>query len=176
MNPLKRLVDKTYQDRLKTTLGDSARLEAVYGSRFWNEPDSEKLRAFCVTAAHTLKSSISQVNLITADGQHAIASYGLEEGTTLELDFSVCQHTVGVGETLNAGNMEEVPILCDLKAVTEDGIIAYLGVPLIDRNGYILGAFCVADYTPRDWTDLDVLMMSHLSSAIMNMHETGRFA
>lgn len=44
MNALKQIVQRHYQDRLKTTLAHPARLEAVYGSRFWTQPDREKLR------------------------------------------------------------------------------------------------------------------------------------
>ncbi len=175
-NPLEQIVEQRYREQLLTTLQNPKRLEAVYGSKFWQEPQVEKLRQFCVTAAKTLDTPISQISLITNTTQRAVAAYGLEDGTDSSLDFSVCQHTVGhkaiYDETdFNIVDANKIPLLCNLRSVTENGIKSYLGVPLIDKNSQIIGAFCVADYKERNWDETDVLMLAHLSTALITMHE-----
>lgn len=175
MNALKQIVQTHYRDRLKTTLADPTRLEAVYGSRFWTQPDREKLRQFCITASTTLNAPVAQVSLVTDSEQVIVAAVGKEDARAESLDFSVCQHTVGVGMSLNVNDLRHQVVLCDLKSVTDQGLVAYLGVPLLDRNGNILGAFCAADFEERSWSDMDVTMLTHLASALVAMHEGGRF-
>jgi diguanylate cyclase (GGDEF)-like protein/PAS domain S-box-containing protein len=43
--------------------------------------------------------------------------------------------------------------------VSDAGVVAYLGVPLVTATGHVRGSLCVADTEPRAWTadDLDVL-------------------
>lgn len=55
-----------------------------------------------------------------------------------------------------------------LSAVAQaaDGTMgAYLGVPLVGRDGHALGALCVTDARPRDWTDGDVALLGDLAAA-----------
>jgi PAS domain S-box-containing protein len=44
--------------------------------------------------------------------------------------------------------------------------VAYLGVPLLGLDGEILGAICVTDTTPRDWSEDDIETLSVLSQAV----------
>ena len=172
---LREIVEDHYRNRLTGKLADPERLEAVYSSRFWQQPHHFKVHDFCNTAAHALHAPIAQISLITANSQFVVASYGkgVEDGIHEELDFSVCQHTVGIAETINVANLREYPVLCDLKAVTEGGIVAYLGVPLVTKDENVIGAFCVADKEEREWTEGDVTMLTQLAWALVAMHEYG---
>jgi transcriptional regulator with GAF, ATPase, and Fis domain len=75
------------------------------------------------------------------------------------LDFSFCKHVVASGEPFVVTDARKHPLVRDNKAV-ENGVIAYAGVPF-QSSGQTLGALCVVDSQPRDWSedDLDTLKM-----------------
>ena len=49
-------------------------------------------------------------------------------------------------------------------AVTELGVAAYAGAPLITADGHCLGTISVLDWEPRDWTDEQVAMLQDLAA------------
>jgi phosphoserine phosphatase RsbU/P len=46
-----------------------------------------------------------------------------------------------------------------------DGMVAWAGVPLRDPDGRIVGALCVADRRPRQWTGLEIGLLRDLADA-----------
>src|SRR5205823_4438880 len=55
----------------------------------------------------------------------------------------------------------------DNLAVTEIGVVAYAGVPLVTSEGFALGSLCAIDTRPHEWTDDDVTILEDLSAAVM---------
>jgi PAS domain S-box-containing protein len=62
----------------------------------------------------------------------------------------------------------EHPLLHDSPTIGELGQVAYLGVPLLSFDGFVLGSFSVLDIRPRAWTPADVEAMETLAAAAMN--------
>ncbi|QCB95209.1 GAF domain-containing protein [Cellulomonas shaoxiangyii] len=50
-------------------------------------------------------------------------------------------------------------------AVVEGAVGAYLGVPLLGREGRVLGALCVTHPAPRDWSGTEVALLTDLAAA-----------
>lgn len=44
------------------------------------------------------------------------------------------------------------PLVCDNLAIPDLNVRAYLGVPLLDQDGHVLGSLCAIDAQPRKWT------------------------
>jgi formate hydrogenlyase transcriptional activator len=61
-------------------------------------------------------------------------------------------------------------------AFTEEGVIAYAGVPLITSEGHALGTFCVADEKPHDWTEEEIGILRVLATSTMSEIEMRRLA
>jgi len=51
--------------------------------------------------------------------------------------------------------------------VTSGAVGAYLGVPLVDGDGHVLGALCVFDPEPRSWAPEQVGVLGELSRAVV---------
>ena len=49
-------------------------------------------------------------------------------------------------------------------AVAEMGVVAYVGVPLLDPDGRALGTLCVADTAPRRWTEAELADLHDLAA------------
>ena len=56
--------------------------------------------------------------------------------------------------------------LLDNLAIRDLGVIAYLGVPLITRDGYVVGTLCVIDHEPRIWTNDEIGLVQDIASAV----------
>ena len=55
------------------------------------------------------------------------------------------------------------PELRDNGAVRELGAVAYAGIPIVDRDGHTLGAFCVVDGERRHWNERELATMRTLA-------------
>lgn len=50
--------------------------------------------------------------------------------------------------------------------IKESGIRFYVGVPLIDNEGFVLGTLCVIDYVPKTITENQILLLTKMGEAI----------
>lgn len=164
-------VQKEYQDRLERGLTDPARLEALYGSNFWQAPRLEQLREFCKMAKQMLHADEAHITLVTDNIQRIVASTEGAETEGHELDWSICQYMVATEETLSIESATEMLKVCDIKSVADGKIRAYLGVPLFTTERHIIGGFCVAQHHERVWTQVDIMFLTSLAKALTTIHE-----
>ncbi|MEU3978890.1 GAF domain-containing protein [Streptomyces sp. NPDC026672] len=85
---------------------------------------------------------------LTADGGHG-GGPGL--GRTLPREYGFCTHVVARRRALALEDVRDYPRFAGNPVVDGYGIHAYLGAPLIDSTGMVLGTVCVADLRPRPW-------------------------
>jgi serine phosphatase RsbU (regulator of sigma subunit)/PAS domain-containing protein len=126
----------------------------------------ERLSEF---AARLLGTSSSQVSVL-AEEQVVVAGYGLDPGTVgtrTPLADSLCTVTAAAAGPLVVPDAVADARLRDLPPVASGQVGAYLGAPLTDRNGQVIGSFCVFDAEPREWSDTDVATLRQLADAVV---------
>ncbi len=69
----------------------------------------------------------------------------------MERDHGFCPHVVVRRKALVLEDVRDYPRFAGNPVVDEYGIRSYLGAPLIDTTGMVLGTVCVADTEPRAW-------------------------
>ncbi|WP_328752022.1 GAF domain-containing protein [Streptomyces sp. NBC_00285] len=74
-----------------------------------------------------------------------------EVGRYMERDHGFCPHVVVRRKALALEDVRDYPRFAGNPVVDEFGIRSYLGAPLIDSTGMVLGTVCVADVEPRTW-------------------------
>ncbi len=156
-----------YPVRLSRRLRDADRLRAVHdaaGDEVWRE----RARVIADLAASMLQTEIAEVNLVTASQMRCIASADDDE-RDVDVELSYCQHVVGTGETVLVYESAQHALVRD--SPTAARVRCYLGIPLID-GGQVLGALCVAGTQPREWTALEVALLTELTATLL----TGRRA
>ncbi|MEU6915138.1 GAF domain-containing protein [Streptomyces olindensis] len=72
-------------------------------------------------------------------------------GRTLPRDHGFCPHVVARRKALVLEDVHDYPRFSGNPVVDEFGIRSYLGAPLIDGTGLVLGTLSVADVEPRPW-------------------------
>jgi PAS domain S-box-containing protein len=82
------------------------------------------------------------------------------------LSYSLCKHVVATGAVLRIDDTRVHPLVHESLAVTELGIVAYLGVPLTTSAGVTLGSLCAIAPSPRAWTDLDEQLLCELAVSV----------
>ncbi|MCW7940558.1 hypothetical protein AAW14_00355 [Streptomyces hygroscopicus] len=66
-------------------------------------------------------------------------------------DYGFCPHAVAQGSQLALDDVFDYPRFKGNPLVNDLGVRSYLGTPLRDNTGMILGTVCVADFKPRAW-------------------------
>lgn len=63
------------------------------------------------------------------------------------------------------------PRFFDNPLVTEQNVVFYAGVPLIDKEGYKLGTLCVFDYKPRILDEHQISAIQTMANQVMQLFE-----
>lgn len=152
-------------------LHDPARLAALARTGLLDSPPEAAFDRLTRLAARFLGVPTVLVSLVTGDRQFFKSTVGLPEPWATErqtpLSHSFCQHVVATGRPLRVENAPDHPLVCENCAVSDIGVIAYLGVPLATADGHILGAFCAIDGRPREWSEADEAALRDFAAMAM---------
>lgn len=151
----------------RAALHDRHRLAAVRRLVPLYRPPNMTFDRLTRLAAELLDAPVALLTLVEEDRQFFVSSHGLEEplrsSRQTSLDYSICQHTVAAGRPLVIGDARRDSRVDGNLAVTELGVAAYAGMPLTTPDGYTVGALCVIDFGPRDWTDDKLAMLADVA-------------
>ncbi|HYF38994.1 MAG TPA: PAS domain S-box protein [Gemmatimonadales bacterium] len=154
------------------------RLAALRQTALLDTPPEEGFDRLTRMAARLLGAPISLISLVTDERQFFKSTTGLAEpwatSRTAPLSFSFCSTVAGTGEALVVEDARRHPLLRHSTALRELGWIAYAGVPLISREGHVLGSFCVVDRTPRLWSERDIALLQDLAASVITEIELRR--
>ena len=158
LHPGERAADELVTDDAR--LAAARRLAPLDGTA----PALDRLVAL---ASRLLGTTAGQVSLLT-DVQRVAAGAGLAPGTVgseSPLAESLCAVTAASGSALvvpDAWNDERVH---DLPPVSSGEVGAYLGIPLVERGGRVIGVLCVFGPDARAWSDDDVDTLRQLADS-----------
>lgn len=158
-------------DALNKHLNDPGRLAALRAVALLDTPSEEAFDRLCRLAARITGVPIALVSLIDADRQFFKSCIGFPEPWSTvrqtALSHSFCQHNRTADVPLIITDARENPLFRDNLAIRDLNVIAYLGIPLVNADAYIIGSFCVIDVKPRSWTDNEVETIRDLAGSVM---------
>jgi signal transduction histidine kinase len=153
-----------------TAVCNPARLAAVARSGLVDTGRDEAFDAITRLCCGLLGTPISLVTLIDAQRQFFKSAIGLPEPWASRretpLSHSFCQHVLGHGRAVIIDDARADRRTASHPAVTELGVVAYAGVPLL-VDGQPIGAFCAADGGPRRWTERELGALADLASLVV---------
>jgi GAF domain-containing protein len=111
-------------------------------------------------AAEATGATAAMVNLVGERGQYFVGIYGKEPasgdpaflgdpGRFMDMDQGFCVHVVGRKAALTLDDVFEFSRFRGNPVVDELGVRSYIGVPLIDDDGTVIGTVCAIDPAPR---------------------------
>lgn len=121
-------------------------------------------------ASDFLNVPVALISLVDERRQFFKSCVGLSEplATIREtpLTHSFCKHVVTSHRPLIIEDAKLHTLVCDNPAVSEFGVRAYAGMPLVTDEGRVLGSFCVLDTKPRKWTKNELDTLKDLAGAV----------
>jgi GAF domain-containing protein len=142
------------------------RLQALYATGLLDSPTEEAYDRITRAAAAALDAPSAALSLIDVDRQFFKSSVGMgtsDEERQTPLDRSVCQYAVANGAALLLEDARTDPVFRNHPAVRDGSVVAYLGIPLVDREDNAVGTLCVFDDKPRLWGTGHVQILSDLA-------------
>ena len=150
---------------------DADRLRALRRTGLLDTPAEDAFDRPARLAAKVLHAPVALVSLIDEDRQFFKSCLGLPEPWAGQretpLSHSFCQHAVAAGRALVVDDAREHPVLRDNPAIQDLGVVAYMGIPLIDDEGFALGTLCVIDSKPRHWTPEEADVLQDLAALVI---------
>ncbi len=156
----------------KNKLNNPERLHDLYKSGLLDSAPERSFDRLTELAQRLLNVPLVLISLVDDKRQFFKSAQGLVEplASTRQtpLSHSFCQHVVTTDAPLCIANALEVPLVAENGAVTDLGVIAYLGLPLHTPNGATIGSFCVIDHVPRDWQKDEIKTLRELTAITEN--------
>ena len=150
---------------------DPERLGGLHATGLLDSDVTPSFDRLARVAATVLNAPVALVSLVDADRQFFKSCLGLPEPWATQrgtpLSHSFCQHAVASREPLVVDDSRQHELLRDNPAIRDIGVIAYVGIPLIDARGHALGTLCVIDHRPRHWTTDQVQLLSDLAASVV---------
>ncbi len=147
------------------------RLTALRRTALLDTPPEESFDRLTRMAARLLGTPVSLIALVADDRQFFKSAVGLPEPwasrRVTPISFSFCGQVVATGEPLVLEDARRHPLLRHNPVIRELGWVAYAGVPLVTRDGHTIGALCVADKTPRLWSERDIALLQDLAASVV---------
>ncbi|MFW3170402.1 SpoIIE family protein phosphatase [Geodermatophilus sp. CPCC 206100] len=129
-------------------------------------------------ATRLLGAGAGQISIL--DEVHTVAgTAGFPPDAALgesPLTDSPCSIAAAAGETLAVPDARADVRLRDLPPVRAEIVVAYLGTPLTDSGGHVVGALCVFGPEPREWSGSDVATLRQLAESVVTELEYAALA
>jgi serine phosphatase RsbU (regulator of sigma subunit) len=129
----------------------------------------EAFERFVRLVRHQLSVPVALVTLVSAEEQVFPGAAGLPEPyqsrRRTPLSHSFCRHVVASAEPLVIEDARRHPLVRHNPAVPDLHVVAYVGMPLVDADGRVIGSLCAIDSQPRHWTDTDLAVLTDLAGA-----------
>ncbi|MBL0407182.1 GAF domain-containing protein [Microvirga aerilata] len=154
-------------------LSNPKRLAALRQANLLDTPPEEAFDQLTRIAAQLTNSPMAMVTIIDANRQFMKSGVGSIGPTSPERDIplshSFCRHAVTSKQPLIVSDARTDANFNDNPALTDFGVIAYAGIPLVSQEGEALGALCVIDSKPREWSDEQIDTLRSLATTVMSL-------
>ena len=149
----------------------NARLSILHQTGLLDTPSEPEFDRVTQLAARLLRAPIAAVTLVDENRQFFKSLVGVHEPRASQRETprseALCRRVTTTGKPFVVNDVRTDPLLRDDSAVRVMGIVAYLGVPLVTRQGYALGSLCVVDRVPRNWCGDDLDTLVDLAAMVM---------
>ena len=159
---------------------NTARLETLRRTSLLDSPPEAAFDRLTRLATAVLRVPVALVSLVDGHRQFFKSCVGLPEpwasSRETPLTHSFCKHAVESGQPFIVSDARLDPRVRDNLAVSELGVVAYAGIPLTTPEGLTLGAFCVIDARPHEWTEEEIEILRSLAASVMTEIGTRKLA
>ncbi|MDQ6649828.1 MAG: EAL domain-containing protein [Actinomycetota bacterium] len=152
---------------------EADRLASLAGYPMPDDADP-KMRTIVDAAAALAQTPVALIGLLDAERQFFLARRGVE-ATWIPRSWAMCGYVVATGEAVVIPDTHKDLRCADNPlAAREPQLRAYLGVPMIGRDGLPLGTLCVIDHMPRRFPSTLVRQLEALAGTAADLLDLRR--
>lgn len=141
---------------------ESERIRALHEYEILHTASEEEFDRITQIASLVCGTPISLLSLVDKDSQWFKSRVGLDVKETPR-DLSFCQYALANDRLMEVEDAKkDERFKSNLLVIADPHIRYYAGIPLIDPNGYALGALCVIDRIPRQLDETQKHILSLL--------------
>lgn len=153
------------------------RLRALQELEILDSPPEAEFDALVKAAAIACGVPISLISLVDRERQWFKANWGLEGVTETSRSVSFCTHAIEGEGCFEIPDATSDPRFANNELVIgAPNIRFYAGIPLQLNNGEQVGTLCIIDDKPRELTQDQRSILTHLSTAAVRALESRRMA
>jgi serine phosphatase RsbU (regulator of sigma subunit) len=148
---------------------DPARLAAVARSGLLEAAKQDSWNRLTSLAARLLRAPMAFLTVVDDQTSRWLSSCGIDVSGVADpggpVAGSFCQYVIADRAPFAVADASTHPRTGRNPAVTEMGVRAWAGFPVVDADGHALGSFCVMDVVAREWSDDDLRTLGVLAQA-----------
>jgi len=153
---------------------EKERLNALLSYQILDSAPERDFDDIVKLASEICHTPISMITLIDKDRAWFKAKIGIDsEFTEISRELSFCSHAINNPEdSFIITNAIEDERFSDHPHVEKDlKVRSYVGVPLVDPEGFALGSLCVVDIEPRNLDEFQILALEKLANQVIKLLE-----
>lgn len=154
-------------------LGDPDRMRHLAEYDVFDPELRGRLDAVAAHTAEQLHAPVSMVSVLLDSSQFILGGHGVSgwvgENQGLPAEWSLCAQTVLADRPYVVADRVTDPEHSDNPLLTAAGLRSYAGVPIDDDSGQTLGAHCVIDAEPRDFTEAEIAVLTEGAAETMRI-------
>ena len=150
------------------------RLAAVRATGLLDTEAEEAFDRFTRLAARLLRAPVALITLLDDRRQFFKSAIGAGDIRETPLAYSICANTVAINAPLIIDDTRAHPLVNENPAISQFGVVAYAGVPIVTQDEQPIGALCVVDTSPHTWSDEDVATLRELAVMVGEQIEMRR--
>lgn len=156
------------------------RLASLYSTALLDSPPEIEFDRLTGLISRVLHVPVCLVSLLDDQRQFFKSAVGLRPpwSCTREtpLSHSLCRHAVQSRQVFKVEDAPADPRVAENGAVSDLGVVAYMGFPLMGSDGHVWGALCVTDDKPRRWTVDEEATLQLFAAVVADLIDARRSA
>jgi len=147
---------------------ETGRIAALQRYQVLDTPREESFEKITSLVRTVLGTPMCAISLVDRERQWFKSIQGIDAAETPR-SVAFCDHTIRTRQAMVVEDALGDPRFADNALVTADpSIRSYAGVPLKTPDGYNLGALCVIDTKPREFTAAQIGILSEFAGLVMD--------
>jgi GAF domain-containing protein len=148
------------------------RLEALQRYGILNTQEEESYNRYTHLAAHLFDVPVALISMVDKDRIWIKAGHGIDRSFQMSWDPALCANVISSGKLqVVEDTLKNAATAGHSMVKSEFGLRFYAGIPLLSKEGYGLGSFCLIDKKPRKFSARHSEQFSFLVSLLMDYME-----
>ena len=130
-----------------------------------DENKDSELDVFAEGAALIADCPIAHISIMSRETQNLRSCIGIDIDS-FERENTICEYVIESKQKVIINDTLLDPRSADNQIILDSGTRFYVGIPLTDDEGYILGTLCVIDYQPKKLSDAVLESLEKMGRAV----------